>query len=107
LFCSQSSKMEFVERETLEHLIEHSGRIEVKLAMQITTQVAGGLAAVHEQSLVHRDIKPSNIMVRLEEKGAVTAKIIDLGLAKAVSKENITKSEFVECAIAISCNRVK
>jgi serine/threonine protein kinase len=33
---------------------------------------------------VHRDLKPSNIMVSLEEGGAVTAKIIDLGLAKAV-----------------------
>jgi serine/threonine protein kinase len=37
---------------------------------------------VHKQKLVHRDIKPSNVMVRLEEGGAVTAKIIDLGLAK-------------------------
>ena len=50
------------------------------------TQVAAGLAAVHKQKLVHRDIKPSNIMVSLEEEGAVTAKIIDLGLAKAVNE---------------------
>jgi serine/threonine protein kinase len=39
-----------------------------------------------KQKLVHRDIKPSNIMVSLEEGGAVTAKIIDLGLAKAVNE---------------------
>jgi serine/threonine protein kinase len=45
--------------------------------------VASGLSAVHKQNLVHRDIKPSNIMVSLEGDGA-TAKIIDLGLAKAV-----------------------
>src|SRR5271165_6933856 len=74
--------MEFVEGETLESLIKRSGRLEVKLAMEIATQVAAGLAAVHEQNLIHRDIKPSNIMVSLEEGGAVTAKIIDLGLAK-------------------------
>jgi serine/threonine protein kinase len=37
-------------------------------------------------ALVHRDIKPSNIMVSLEEGDAVTAKIIDLGLAKAVNE---------------------
>src|SRR6202162_4867195 len=74
--------MEFVEGETLENLIKHSGRLEVKLALEITTQVAAGLAAVHKQKLVHRDIKPSNIMVSLEDGGAVTAKIIDLGLAK-------------------------
>ena len=78
--------MEFVEGETLENLIKRSGRLEVKLALEIATQVAAGLAAVHKQKLVHRDIKPSNIMVSLEEEGAVTAKIIDLGLAKAVNE---------------------
>src|SRR5271166_5933302 len=74
--------MEFVEGETLESLIKRSGRLEVKLALEIATQVAAGLAAVHKQKLVHRDIKPSNIMVSLQDGGAVTAKIIDLGLAK-------------------------
>jgi len=79
--------MEFVEGETLEKLINHSGRLEVKLALEIATQVAAGLAAVHKQKLVHRDIKPSNIMVSLEEGGAVTAKIIDLGLAKSLDEQ--------------------
>ena len=59
--------MEFVEGETLENLIKRSGRLEVKLALEIATQVAAGLAAVHKQKLVHRDIKPSNIMVSVEE----------------------------------------
>src|SRR5260221_11625622 len=78
--------MEFVEGETLEKLIKRSGRLEVKLALEIATQVAAGLAAVHEQHLVHRDIKPTNIMVRLKEEGSVTAKIIDLGLTKTVDE---------------------
>jgi serine/threonine-protein kinase len=39
------------------------------------------LAAVHKKKLVHRDIKPSNIMVSFEDEDAMTAKIIDLGLA--------------------------
>jgi len=78
--------MEFVEGETLENLIKRSGRLDVKLALEIATQVAAGLAAVHEQQLVHRDIKPSNIMVKLKEEGGVTAKIIDLGLAKTLDE---------------------
>src|SRR5580693_9040404 len=77
--------MEFVEGETLENLIKRSGRLEIKLALEIATQVAAGLAAIHKQKLVHRDIKPSNIMASLEEGGAVAAKIIDLGLAKPAS----------------------
>src|SRR4029077_6141323 len=60
--------MEFVEGETLENLIKRSGRLDIKLALEIATQVAAGLAAVHEQNLVHRDIKPTNIMVKLKEE---------------------------------------
>ena len=78
--------MEFVEGETLQNLIKRSGPLEVKLALEIATQVAAGLVAVHKKKLVHRDIKPSNIMVSFEEEGAVTAKIIDLGLAKVVDE---------------------
>jgi serine/threonine protein kinase len=35
--------MEFVEGETLENLLKSSGRLEVKLALEIATQVASGL----------------------------------------------------------------
>jgi serine/threonine protein kinase len=57
----------------------------VKVALEIMTQVAAGLAAIPEQNLVHRDIKPCNILVRLKDS-SITAKIIDLGLAKAVNE---------------------
>src|SRR5262245_20712427 len=59
--------MEFVEGETLQSLIRRLGRVEIAVALEIVTQVAAGLAAVHKQNLVHRDIKPSNIMVRFED----------------------------------------
>jgi serine/threonine protein kinase/tetratricopeptide (TPR) repeat protein len=76
--------MEFVEGETLQTLIKRTGRLDIKLALEIATQVAAGLAAIHEQNLVHRDIKPSNIMVKLKGDSSM-AKIIDLGLAKGVA----------------------
>jgi ankyrin repeat protein/serine/threonine protein kinase len=83
--------MEFVEGETVESFIKRTGRMEVKVALEIAGQVAAGLAAVHKQNLVHRDIKPGNIMVSLEEQGARTVKIIDLGLAKAV-RESLSEA---------------
>ncbi|HET9375927.1 MAG TPA: protein kinase [Chthoniobacterales bacterium] len=77
--------MEFLEGEPLDELIRRSGRLDTNLALEIMIQAASGLSAVHKQNLVHRDIKPSNIMVSLEANVA-TAKIIDLGLAKAISE---------------------
>ena len=47
--------MEFVDGETLESLIKRSGRLEINVALEIATQVAAGLAAIHRQKLVHRD----------------------------------------------------
>jgi hypothetical protein len=80
--------MEFVEGETLQNLIKRAGRLETKLVLEIATQVATGLGAIHERNLVHRDIKPTNIMVRLKEEGAVTAKgavSVDAWMATSMS----------------------
>jgi serine/threonine protein kinase len=79
--------MEFVDGETLENLIRRSGRLEVRLALEIATQVAAGLAAVDKQKLVHRDIKPSNTVVSLEDGGSGIAKIIDSALPKRSMKQ--------------------
>jgi serine/threonine protein kinase len=92
--------MEFVEGETLESLIERSGPLQIKPALEIATQIAAGLAAVHKQKLVHRDIKPSNVMVSFEEGGAVTAKIIDLGLAKSLNEPSSTTALSISSGFA-------
>jgi tetratricopeptide (TPR) repeat protein len=78
--------MEFVEGETLDSLIQRVGRLELKSALETTKLVAAGLDAIHKQNLVHRDIKPSNIMIAFDAGRLSSAKIIDLGLAKAVTE---------------------
>ena len=82
--------MEFVDGETLEALIHRRGRLEIDLALEIVTQVAAGLTAIHKQHLVHRDIKPSNIMLTWEGGGLENVKIIDLGLAKGVTEDTLS-----------------
>jgi hypothetical protein len=67
--------MEFVEGETLQNLIKRSGHLDIRVALEIVEQVAAGLSAIHKQQLVHRDIKLRNVIVRIEEGGAVSAKI--------------------------------
>src|ERR1700722_12383667 len=80
--------MEFVEGETLEKLIGRLQKLEPDMGLEVTAQVAAGLAAIQKQQLVHRDIKPSNIMVSFEDDPLENVKIIDLGLAKGVAEED-------------------
>ncbi|MBV8227669.1 MAG: serine/threonine protein kinase, partial [Verrucomicrobia bacterium] len=82
--------MEFVDGETLQALIHRRGPLETELALEIVTQVAAGLTAIHKQHLVHRDIKPGNIMLTWEEGRLGNVKIIDLGLAKGVTEDSLS-----------------
>jgi eukaryotic-like serine/threonine-protein kinase len=77
--------MEFVEGETLEHLIKRRGPLNVTLALDIADQVAAALGAAQKEQIVHRDIKPTNIMLSFEQDNRVRVKVIDFGLARAAS----------------------
>ena len=69
--------MELVEGRTVKALIE--GReLDLLGALEIATQVGGGLQKAHDAGIVHRDIKPENIVVTPDGH----AKILDFGLAK-------------------------
>ena len=77
--------MEFVEGETLDHLIKRQGPLDVALALDITGQVAAALGAAEKEQIVHRDIKPANIMLSFDEGKSVRVKVIDFGLARAAT----------------------
>ena len=77
--------MELVEGETLEALVRRDGAIDVKLAIEVGAQVTKALIAAAERGLVHRDLKPGNIMLAQRGRGPVEVKVIDFGLAKAVT----------------------
>jgi len=78
--------MAHYEGETLRERIDR-GSITIDEALDITKQVASGLARAHETEIVHRDIKPSNIIITKHGE----AKIIDFGLAKLAGKTRLTK----------------
>ncbi|MBV8815339.1 MAG: protein kinase [Verrucomicrobia bacterium] len=77
--------MEYVEGETVDQLIKRKGPLPAALAVDIVDQVAAALEAAHKEEIVHRDIKPGNILVRFNDDGAVNVKVIDFGLAKAIT----------------------
>ncbi|HYG77332.1 MAG TPA: protein kinase [Planctomycetota bacterium] len=47
--------------------------------LDLGTDIARALAAIHNESIVHLDIKPENVLI---ERGTGAAKITDLGLAR-------------------------
>jgi len=79
--------VDYVSGRTLEQRIEAEGKLPIPDITRITSEVAAGLDALHNNELVHRDIKPSNIM--LDEQG--TALLTDFGLAKGRAYTVLTK----------------
>ena len=84
--------MELVEGETLEAKVRRDGPVSAALALEIAEQVVRALIAAEACGVVHRDLKPSNLMLaaRSGEPGggeALTVKVIDWGLAKAVTAD--------------------
>src|SRR6185295_1490655 len=79
--------MEVVDGETLALRLD-TGRMAVPEALDIARQIEFALEAAHKKGIVHRDLKPANVMVSPE--GWV--KVLDFGLAKALSGEGESSS---------------
>jgi eukaryotic-like serine/threonine-protein kinase len=73
--------MPYVEGETLRERLTRAGQLSLEDALQITREVAQGLAYAHGRGLVHRDIKPENIML-----SSGHAVITDFGIARAMDQ---------------------
>jgi tetratricopeptide (TPR) repeat protein len=82
--------MEYVEGETLADLLTR-GAVERERAVAIVRAVAEALEHAHANGIVHRDIKPANVL--LGKDGSV--KLADLGIAKAVERTDITRTDTV------------
>ncbi len=79
--------MEYLEGETLAHLLEKEDRLDYRQALPIFIQVCLALEYAHSQGLIHRDLKPSNIMLVQDYKGDQLAKVIDFSIAKFTNQK--------------------
>jgi serine/threonine protein kinase/Tol biopolymer transport system component len=75
--------MQYVEGKTLRDLLA-AGLPPTRKVLDISVQIAEGLAKAHAAGIVHRDLKPENVMV--SKDGFV--KILDFGLAKLTAPQS-------------------
>ncbi|MEU0539978.1 serine/threonine-protein kinase [Nocardia sp. NPDC005978] len=78
--------MEYIEGTDVAALLRDDGPMSPAMAVDIITQTAAALDAVHRAGLIHRDVKPANIVVH--PSGFVY--LIDFGTAHHVGHPTIT-----------------
>ena len=76
-----------------EHCDKHNLTIEERLRLFL--HVCEAVQHAHQKGIIHRDLKPSNILVSIEGSEAVP-KVIDFGVARAVSQQLIETTFYTE-----------
>jgi serine/threonine protein kinase len=61
-------------------------KLEIPERLELFMKVCDGVQHAHQKAIIHRDLKPANILV-VEVDGRPLPRIIDFGLAKAITPE--------------------
>lgn len=80
--------MEYVEGESLEHIIDRVKNVHSWDAIYILKQILTGIGYAHSKGFIHRDIKPSNIIINSEGN----VKIMDFGISKSLLDRDTTRT---------------
>jgi serine/threonine protein kinase len=69
-------------------ITEYCDQKKLKIAdrLELFIQVCEGVQHAHQKAIIHRDLKPANILI-IEVDGKPTPRIIDFGLAKAITPQ--------------------
>jgi molecular chaperone DnaK len=82
--------MEYLDGETLEHILDRRGPLPAAMVRSVGMQVADGLRGAHEEHIVHRDLKPANIVLLERPDHPYFCKILDFGIAKNPTSDSST-----------------
>jgi tetratricopeptide (TPR) repeat protein len=68
-------------------------RLSTRERLELFMLVCEGIQHAHQKAIIHRDLKPSNILV-MEVDGRPVPKIIDFGVAKALTQKLMSDTMF-------------
>ena len=75
---------EYVDGENLKQLVERTGPLPTRRAIELAVEIADALAFAHEHGLIHRDVKPQNVLLTPDGD----AKVTDFGIARSLEVEH-------------------
>lgn len=75
-------------------------RLTLRQRLQLFVQVCEAVQHAHQKAVIHRDLKPSNILVS-EVDGKPAPRIIDFGVAKALSQSLTADSELTQVGMIL------
>ena len=70
-------------------------RLSTRERLGLFSQVCHAIHHAHQKGIIHRDIKPSNVLVSSQD-GDPVPKVIDFGVAKAISQRLTERTMFTE-----------
>ncbi len=88
--------MEYIDGHLLSRVLELETRLQATRALHIVRHLLVGLGWAHEKGVVHRDIKPANVMLVERADDHDFAKILDLGIARALSPADLEKTRLTQ-----------
>jgi len=77
-----------------------SHRLSTRERLELFMQVCQGVQHAHQKAIIHRDLKPSNVLV-MEVDGKPAPKIIDFGVAKALTQKLTADTMFTRLGALI------
>lgn len=86
--------MEYIKGMPITEYCDHN-KMSIKERLKLFIQVCEAIQHAHQKGIIHRDIKPSNIIVSVQD-GKAVPKVIDFGVAKAVSMPLTEKTMFTQ-----------
>ena len=78
--------MEYIKGEDLLAYCDDN-KLDTRQRLELFIKICSAIQHAHQRGIMHRDLKPGNIMITRDEDDTPQPKVIDFGIAKAISSD--------------------